>query len=132
MEKIKTIGQVYAYLVCLASIVITIVCVGFIVRSIFNYVSPLNSNDYYSNYNHNYQSLDTYKASLINYVDNTNKTNPMSDEETQKAFTDEKAGFIDKVKFDAIKTITVDSLLVVLSAILFLTHWRLAKKNQQI
>lgn len=133
MEKSKTIGQIYAYLVCLAAIIIAIVCVGLIVRSIFNYASPLNSNDYYSGYTHSYESFESYKTSVIQYSTADSKTATLasvSNDELRQAYNDEKSGYINRVKFDALKTITIDGLLILLAVILFFTHWRLAKHYQ--
>ena len=52
-----------------------------------------------------------------------------SDQELRKIYEDTRKTKIDRVVFDSNKTIIVSSILIVLSILLFWTHWNIARKN---
>ena len=128
MEKTKSIGQIYAYLVCLASVIAFIVTLSIIVNSIFDYARPANSNNFrYASSGRDVTSFETYKASGNAFGKEDSTTTQMSDAELKVAYQDARQSQIDTVKFGAVKGMVTSGLIMLLAIGLFWSHWRLAK-----
>lgn len=126
MEKTKTVGQIYAYIVCLISIVATIVTIGVILNAIFDYTKPTNSNSFrFSNNGRDLTSFETYKATGV--TDKNTTTTQISDAELRVAYQDARTSQIDTVKYEAVKAIVTSGLVLLVALGLFWSHWRLAK-----
>lgn len=128
MERTKSIGQLYAYLVCLASVIAFIVTLSIIVNSIFDYARPVNSNNFrYASSGRDVTSFETYKASGNALGKEDSTTAQMSDAELRVAYQDARQSQIDTVKFGAVKGLVTSGLILLLAIGLFWSHWRLAK-----
>jgi hypothetical protein len=130
MEESKTkpnrMPQVYGYLVCLVTVITFLICVTTLVNSITDLGDPLHAG-YTPQGSPSLASFNNYKMDIL-------RSQPESKDTTKTTFTPDdltlremyeaaKADKIQKVKHEAHKSITVSSLLIILCAILFTTHW---------
>jgi hypothetical protein len=128
MERTKSIGQIYAYVVCLASVITFIVTLSVIINSIFDYARPANSNNFrYASSGRDVTSFETYKASGSALTKDDSTTPTISDAELKIAYQDARQSQIDTVKFGAVKGMVTSGLLLLFAIGLFWSHWRLAK-----
>jgi hypothetical protein len=128
MERVKAIGQLYAYIVSLASIIATLITFGIIISSIFDYVSPMHSDSFrFGNNGRDVTSFETYKASGQTLKDGSASIQ-MSDSELRLAFEAARQNQIDSAKYSALKGIVTSGLVLLLAQIFFWTHLRIAKR----
>ena len=100
------ISQIYGYLVCLVTIIVFFISISLLVNSTLDYNFPEKTNN-------------------INYYQLDKTQDPQLTKEEQEKQRKEQ---IESVKFDALKGIINGSLLLVISAGLFVGHWRWLKK----
>ncbi len=118
MEKKSKISQIYGYAVCLVAIITFLVSLSAIITNLIDAKDPLFS-----------RTGDQKLSSYENFKVETLKTgqNEMSyipDEETLvKMYVDLKNHKIKTVVHQTNKTIIVNSIMFVLSILLFIFHW---------
>jgi len=118
MEKKSKISQIYGYAVCLVAIITFLVSLSAIITSLIDAKDPLYS-----------RTGDQRLSSYENFKVETLKTGQsemsyIPDEETLvKMYADLKNHKIKTVKHQTSKTIIVNSIMFVLSILLFIFHW---------
>ncbi|NWJ50162.1 MAG: hypothetical protein HXX14_04790 [Bacteroidetes bacterium] len=131
MEKSNRFTHIYGYLVCLVTVITFLICVTSLVDAVIDKTDPLHSA--FGSYNSpDLTSFETYKLDLMKTIQqkDSNQKNILPDDQIlRKVYEAAKQGKIDKVLFNSNKTIIVSSLIILICFVLFLTHWRLARKS---
>ncbi|WP_321426238.1 hypothetical protein [uncultured Bacteroides sp.] len=128
MEKVKSFTHVYGYIICIVSVVVFLTCVTSLVNAVINKTDPLQS--YFDS--QNLATFEVYKLEQMKSFskkDNEPGRELPNDQTLRKIYEDTKKAKIDRMVFDSNKTIIVSSTLIVISIILFWTHWNIARKN---
>lgn len=128
MEKSKNFTHVYGYIVCIISVIVFLSCVTSLVNAVMNRMNPLLST-YDSQ---NLASFEAYKleqTKSFNVREGEQKKEMPNDQELRRIYDSLKQEKIDRVNFDSNKSIMVSSILIVLSILLFWSHWQIARKN---
>lgn len=128
MEKSKNFTHVYGYIVCIISVIVFLSCVTSLVNAVMNRMNPLLST-YDSQ---NLASFEAYKleqTKSFNAREGEQKKEMPNDQELRRIYDSLRQEKIDRVNFDSNKSIMVSSILIVLSILLFWSHWQIARKN---
>ncbi|BEG99019.1 hypothetical protein [Bacteroides sedimenti] len=127
MEKSKNFTHVYGYIVCIISVIVFLSCVTSLVNAVMNRMNPLLST-YDSQ---NLASFEAYKleqTKSFNAREGEQKKEMPNDQELRRIYDSLRQEKIDRVNFDSNKSIMVSSILIVLSILLFWSHWQIARK----
>ncbi len=131
-SKFSKIAPLYGYLVCLVTIIVTFIALSMLVSAIFNYSDPIHANYYGGGSVRDVSSFEAYKVEanrvdanpLISSPDKTVTTEKLSDEDLKTAYNAARENKIASVRFNARQSMTNSSILILLSVILFVWHWR--------
>jgi hypothetical protein len=121
------IAQLYGYAVCLIAIVIFIVTVRGVAAALITMSDPLEAQTPYAQ---SLTSFEAYKASLeqpnMPYAVGTNaQARPgASDAQLRQRYEDLRAERLASTLYQAKTDLTLNGLLLVISIILFVVHWR--------
>ncbi len=123
--------MIYGYAVCLVAVITFIICIAGLVNAVMNLSDPLHAERDY-NKSPSLASFDIYKMDILTSSDKEQTFTP--DDQTLLAMYEAaKSDKIQSVKHRAIRDIMVNSLLIIICTVLFLTHWlwmrRLNKTN---
>jgi hypothetical protein len=128
MEKVKSFTHIYGYIVCIVSVSVFLTSVTSLVNAVINKTDPFQS--IYDT--QNLTTFEVYKLEQIksfNVREGEQKKELPNDQALRKIYEDTRQAKIDRVVFESNKSIIVSSILIVLSIILFWTHWNIARKN---
>lgn len=133
VEKPNRIAEFYAYSVCLVAIITFLISFSSLVGAFFDLGNPLYSGrDGYGFPRQSLASFETYKMDVLNPPyggQNSQSSRYVPDDQTFRAtYEAAKADRIATVKHAARRSLTVDSLLIVASIVLFAIHWKWMKK----
>jgi len=131
MEKKSKAPMIYGYAVCLVAVITFIICIAGLVNAVMNLSDPLHAERDY-NKSPSLASFDIYKMEILTSSDKEQTFTP--DDQTLLAMYEAaKSDKIQSVKHRAMRDIMVNSLLIIICTVLFLTHWlwmrRLNKTN---
>ena len=127
MEKLNRFTHIYGYLVCLISLVTFLVCIANFVTAFIDKTDPLHSG--YSTYN--LSSYEAFKFELVKSMQNKEGEiqKVLSDEKTMRSiYETTRQDKIDQVNFTSNRTIIECSILMAICLVLFITHWRIARR----
>lgn len=125
MEKKSKIPAVYGYAVCLVAVITFLIAIAALVNALIDMGDPLHAERNYSNAP-SLASFENYKMDLLK---SEKELSFVPDEETLKAmYESAKDEKIRSVKHRTLRMIYVNSLLIVICIILFITHWRWVRK----
>jgi hypothetical protein len=132
MEKSKKIiSQIYGYLICLVAVITFLICIANMVNAIIDLGDPIHSG-WSSNGTAKLNSYEIYKLDVMKSTKDekgdTNSAYVPSETEIKAMYESERSDKIQKVKHDSNKSIIVCSLLILISVVLFITHWRWMRK----
>jgi maltodextrin utilization protein YvdJ len=133
MEKPNLFTQVYGYIVCLITIITILICATNLVTAVIDKTDPIHSG-YSGNNSAVLVSFEYYKLDLVKSFQSKEgmQYNQLPDDATlRKTYEAARQDKIDKVNFESNRTIIVTVLLIIISSLLFITHWRLARKNNK-
>jgi len=131
MEKSQKMPQIYGYLVCLVAIITVLICASTLVYAILDLGDPIHAG-YTPPGTPSLASFDNYKMDILKSVPKEGesaKTAYIPDDQTLHAMYE--AAKDDKIQFirhEANRTIVIDSILIVICIVLFVTHWRWMRK----
>ncbi|MDP4291353.1 MAG: hypothetical protein Q8908_09765 [Bacteroidota bacterium] len=132
MEKNKSpFVSIYGYIVCIVSVITFLICVTNMVNAIIDKTDPLQSG-YYGGNTASLRTFEMYKLDLMKSIQNkgSDQKNILpDDQELRKIYEAAKQEKIDQVTFNSNKTIIITVLLILICMVLFITHWRLARKS---
>ena len=130
MKKSKIITNIYGYAVCLTAIIVFIIGISQLIFAIINSSDPLHSG-WNSEDSPSLASFENYKADILMSRDNKTQNTEKYVPDCKTLHKMYKAAVNDKIaleKHRIVREIYVDSLLVIISVILFVTHWRWMRK----
>ena len=122
MEKKRKLLQVYALIVCIVAIITFIICVSVLVSSIMERSDPLLSG--YSKYD--LSSYENFKMDKLSAFKEGQAYFP-TEQELKSAYEAAKEEKINRVLHNTMTAIVVTSILIIISIILFFTHWWMIK-----
>lgn len=131
MEKKSKAPMIYGYAVCLVAVITFIICISGLVNAVMNLSDPLHAERNY-NKSPSLASFENYKMDILTSSEKEQTFTP--DDQTLLAMYEAaKSDKIQSVKHRSMSDIMVNSLLIVICVVLFLTHWlwmrRLNKTN---
>lgn len=121
----KSILQVYSALICLVAVITFLICIGNLVSTFIDYLSPQDTF-------HNQLSLSSYEYFKMDLLKTTTKEQFYipSEEEIHKMYEAAKERNFVSVYHRISKDLIVYAFLMILSLALFVPHWRLMKKYE--
>lgn len=123
MKAKSKMTQVYGYIVCIIAIITFLISLAGLINSVIDSGDPLYT---WGDTNH-LSSFENFKMNALSSGQNEIRFNP--DDATLKLmYEDAKNHKIKRVQHQTKKSIIVNSLLIVISVILFVIHWRWMKK----
>ena len=118
MKKTK-MSQVYGYIVCIIAVITMLISLGGLITSVIDSMDPLYT---WGDTNH-LSSFENFKMNALNSGKADIAYNP-DDATLRTMFEDAKNHKIRKVQHETKKSIIVSSVLILISVLLFLVHWR--------
>ena len=137
MEKSSKIPQIYGYTICLVAVITFLISMTALINAYIDKGDPLHASAY--NMNENLASFEIYRMSVLKQTKNegeTNSGNYIPDNVEIKAMYDAAINQkITTANHANRRTLIVNRFLVLLSLLLFATHWfwlrTLTKKEQR-
>jgi hypothetical protein len=129
MEKPQRMGQLYGYLVCLVAVITVLICVASLVSATLDLGDPLHA---VWAPPPSLASFDNYKMDILKSAPRESeaaKTAYIPDEQTLRAMYEAaKKDKIQSIRHESNRTIIIDTILIMICLVLFVTHWRWARK----
>jgi hypothetical protein len=128
------IAQVYGYAVCFITVIVMLISVKSVVDAVIDLTDPIRADaGGYGRSGRSLSNFELYKldarreprtpaAEPIRPV--VAPTDTLSDSELRRLYEAEREQAIGNVKFRAVRTLIGSGLLIIVSVILFLVHWR--------
>ena len=131
MEKSRKVGaQIYGYAVCLVAVITFLISVTTLVNAIIDLGDPLHT--YQPPGSPSLASFEIYKMDMLKSTrsgDAESKASYIPDDETLHAmFEAAKDDKIQSVRHRSNQNMIIGGLLIVISVVLFITHWRWMQK----
>jgi hypothetical protein len=124
MDRSERIAQLYGYTVCLIAIVVFIASANSFVQSAFEYANPFSGNPWSYGAGQVLTSFDSYKATYDLTLPGQKPVPAISDAEMHARYDALRADRISTARFEAVKSMTVSGILIVIAILLFIVHWR--------
>jgi len=125
--------QVYGYGVCAIAVITFLICTSVIVSNAFDLANPVQAGYVIES---SVSSFEAYKATYQRDQQRGGgpaaaevRPDTLSEATLLKRYEAVRADRIGRVRFQAWKAITTSGLLLVLAVVLFLVHWRWARKG---
>lgn len=128
MEKPHRMAQIYGYTVCLVAVITFIICVANIIPSIMDLSDPLHAQGFFvSAGTPSLASFENYKMDILRSTksdDQKTGINYIPDDSTLRSMYEAaKTDRINQANHSSIRSIVVCSLIILISIVLFITHW---------
>lgn len=123
MEKKNKIIQVYAVVICVVAVITFIISVSSIVSAAIDRNDPL----YAGRFEQKLSSLENFKMDVLKTTQKDQAFIP-DDETINGMYEAAKENKIKIVEHQSYRTMTVSSLIILISLILFGAHWWLMRK----
>lgn len=131
MEKNTRIAQIYGYLVCLVAVITFLIAITNLFNAIINLQDPMHAEGNY-NSSGNLVSFEEYRFEKIrNYQqsgDSLTKASVPDAKELRQMFDDQRNNHLQSVKLKNFRAIVTYGVLLLVSLILFIIHWRWLRK----
>lgn len=142
MNKSRITPFVYGYSVgiCLIAVVVALMSLSSFINALFNLSDPLHAGDEYGFSYYNQPSLASFEAYKLDVVRGSQRDPSTANREPLRVLTAQeeealprmfeaaKADRIARVRLGAYRSLTTSSLFLLISAALFITHWRWMRK----
>jgi len=132
VEKASKVPQIYGYTVCVIAVVTFLICATVIVNNVFDLANPTQAG---FGMESSLSSFDAYKAtyqkdqrSVVGGTASEARPDTASEATLRVRYEAVRADRIGRVRFQSWKAITTSSLLLVISVVLFVLHWRWMRK----
>ena len=126
-EKSQKIQMVYGYAVCLVTVITFLISVTSMVYALMDLNDPINAHRTYGKDAPSLASYNNYKIDIIKSLDPQHDIE--LDEATLKLMYDAaREDAIAKVKHNAYRSVIVNSLVLLVCIVLFITHWMWMRK----
>ena len=128
MEKPHRMAQIYGYTVCLVAVITFIICISNIIPSIMDLSDPLHAGaSFQFTGTPSLASYENYKMDILKSAKSDDQkigTNYIPDDKTLRSMYEAaKADRINQNNHSSIRTIVVSGLIILISIVLFITHW---------
>ena len=128
MEKPHRMAQIYGYIVCLVAVITFIICVSTIIPSIMDLGDPMHAGGFFvSPGTPSLASFDNYKMDILKSAkpdDQKTGINYLPDDKTlHSMYEAARTDRISQANHSSIRSIVVNSLIILISIVLFITHW---------
>ena len=128
MEKPHRIAQIYGYTVCLVAVITFIICIANIIPAIMDLSDPLHAGGPFQFASTpSLASYENYKMDILKSAKSDDQkigTNYIPDDKTLRSMYEAaKADRINQNNHSSIRTIMVSGLIILISIVLFITHW---------
>ena len=125
MEKKSKAPLIYGYAVCLVAVITFLFAVAAIIFAMMDLGDPLYASK--GNNQSSIASFENYKMGVLKSQDNKEAWNP-DDETIRSMYEAEKDDRIRRVKHDSMRSLYINGMLILITLILFGTHWRWMRK----
>ena len=121
-------AQIYGYTVCLVAVITFIICTANIIPSVMDLGDPLHAGGpFMISGTPSLVSYENYKMDILKNAkpdDQKTGTNYIPDDKTMRSMYEAaKADRISQNNHSSIRTIVVSGLIILISIVLFITHW---------
>lgn len=114
--------MIYGYLVCLVAVITFLITVTILVNSLMDLGDPLHAETYTPAGTPSLASFENYKVDILKSGEK--EQNFIPDDATLKSMYEAaRSDKIQGVKHRAHRSIIVSGILIVISVVLFITHW---------
>ncbi|HUN65783.1 MAG TPA: hypothetical protein VMW43_06735 [Bacteroidota bacterium] len=130
MEKSQRMPHIYGYLVCLVAVITVIICVSTLVYAILDLGDPIHAG-FTPAGSPSLASFANYKMDILKSAPKEGEAakSYMPDDQTLRAMYEAaKDDRIQSVRHESNRTIVIDSVLILICVVLFVTHWRWMRK----
>ena len=148
MDRINNrIAQVYGYAVCFITVITMLISIKSVVDAVIDLTDPIRAEGGgYGRMGRSLTNFEVYKLEArreprrpetISATPGTTTTSTamrdtLSDDELRRMYDAEREQAIGNAKFRATRTLIGSLLLITLSAILFVVHWRWLKRRDEL
>ena len=121
----RSIFQTYAIVICIVAIIAFLISIANFVSSFIDYLDPLNAS-------RTTVSLSSYEYFKMDLLKTTTKEQFYipDDEEIRNMYEAAKDQHMKGINHRTYRSFAVNSLIIILSVILFFTHWKIVKKYE--
>jgi len=128
MEKPPRMAQIYGYTVCLVAVITFIICISIIIPAIMDMSDPLHAGGIFVQAGTpSLASFENYKMDILKSSKNDEQktgTNWIPEDKTlHSMFEAAKADRINQANHSSIRSIVVNSLIILICIVLFTFHW---------
>ena len=123
MGKSRSLLQTYAIIINVVAIIVAIICISSLVSNLLDAMDPIHA----SRSADNLSSFENFKMEAMKSVSKEQAYIP-SDEEFHSMYEAARADKISKVMHGVWRNSITNSIVLIISLLLFLTHYRLMKK----
>jgi hypothetical protein len=136
MEKPHRMAQIYGYTVCLVAVITFIICIANLIPAIMDLGDPLHSGGMFiQSGTPSLASFENYKMDILKASKGDEQkpgSNWIPDDPTLKAMYEAaRADRISQANHNSIRSIMVNSLILLISIVLFIVHWVWMKRLSQ-
>ncbi len=121
----RSIFQTYAIVICIVAIIAFLISISNFVSSFIDYLDPLNA----SRTNVSLSSFEYFKMDLLKTTTKEQYYIP-NDDEIQNMYESAKNQHLLRINHRILRSFAVNALVIILSIILFMLHWRIVKKHE--
>ncbi len=123
-------AQIYGYLVCLVAVITVLICVSTLVYAILDLGDPIHAG-WTPPGAPSLASFDNYKMDILKSApregEAANRYIP-DDQTLRTMYEAAKNDKIQSVRHESNRTVVIDTILIVICIVLFVTHWRWMRK----
>ena len=123
--------MVYGYAVCLVAVITFLISVTSMVYAVIDLTDPLSAYRTYGKDAPSLASFDNYKIDIIKATDPAHELE-LDDATMTSMYEAAKADAVAKVKHQSIRSLMINGLVMIITIVLFITHWmwmrRLSRK----
>ncbi len=128
MEKPHRMAQIYGYTVCLVTVITFIICIANIVPSIIDLGDPLHAQGFFNPAGTpSLASFDNYKMDILKSTKNDEQKTEASwvpdEKQLRSMYEAAREDRINQANHSSIRSIVVNSLIILICAVLFTFHW---------
>src|SRR6059036_575088 len=129
VDRPNRMAHLYGYTVCLISLVVALVTLSSILNAVFDRANPLQSDNPFGT---SFSSFESYKATyrregMFDRAEGA-KSDTLSDASLRTRYDALVRDRIAATRYRTGKSITIGFIFLVLSVVLFLTHWRWVRR----
>jgi hypothetical protein len=129
MERSNRIRQAYGYAVCLIAVVTSLICINGVVRNVINLSDPIAAA---SAWGEPIDSFESWRASGRHRVVPPEGTpaDTLSSDAQRAQYEAVRASVISRQRFTTRRDLATQAVLLVVAALLFVTHWRWLQRGR--